>query len=79
MTDEIKKEKAAPETGEEVSIPSRSVLMSELQQLAAVSARNEMLTQMLAEGKVTPDDIKDEIETGVAEQSRIVQGFSRPV
>ncbi|MCD6309552.1 MAG: hypothetical protein J7M18_02495 [Candidatus Eremiobacteraeota bacterium] len=75
MTKETGKEKIAGKIEKKADIPSRSVLMDELQQLAAVSARNEMLTRMLAEGKATPDDIKDEIETCIAEQSRIVNRF----
>ncbi|MCL5035849.1 MAG: hypothetical protein M1269_01915 [Chloroflexi bacterium] len=72
---EEKKEAAKKVKGKKMESPPRSILMAELQHLSAVSARNEVLTRELSEGRVTPGEIKDEVEQCVAEQSRIVNSF----
>ncbi|MFH0802681.1 MAG: hypothetical protein V2A78_09915 [bacterium] len=57
------------------SIPARQKLMEDLERLKEVSARNEQLSKRVSEGEQLSDELMKEMESCVAEQSRIVDSF----
>ncbi len=56
-------------------MPARQKLLEDLERLKEVSARNEQLSRRVSEGEKLSDDLMKEMESCVAEQSRIVDSF----